>query len=152
MTSMSRRFACLLLAGASMTLPQAALAALPPVTVYKDPNCGCCDAWVTHLRRAGFSATVVQQPDLAPLRRKLRVPDAALSCHTAVVGGYFVEGHVPAADVKRLLASKPAAYGIAAPGMPIGSPGMESPDGTREAYDVLLVGRDGRTRVFSTHR
>ncbi len=148
---LSRRRLGFSIAGVAVSLATAS-AAPPPVTVYKDPNCGCCSGWVTHMRRAGFAVTVVERADLTPLRRTLGVPDSALSCHTAVVGGYFVEGHVPVSDVRRLLAEKPAARGIAAPGMPIGSPGMEAPDGKVEPYAVVLIGRDGRTSVFSRHR
>lgn len=135
----------------SMAVPLIALAAPPSITVYKDPNCGCCTGWIEHLRREGFTATVVEQADLGPLRRKLGVPDAVMSCHTAVAGGYFIEGHVPASAVRRLLAEKPPARGIAVPGMPIGSPGMESRDGRVEPYEVVLVDRTGRLVVFSRH-
>lgn len=121
------------------------------LTVYKTPTCGCCGGWVAHMRRNGFTATVIEQTDLTPVRRRLGVPDAVASCHTAVIDGYALEGHVPAADVLRLLADRPQAAGLAVPGMPLGSPGMEVPDGTRDAFDTLLILRDGRTRVFARH-
>ena len=151
MTDLTRRRLALLIGGAALAVSAPALAAPVTITVYKDPNCGCCTGWVTHLRRTGFAPTVVEQADLTPLRRKMGVPDTMLSCHTAVVGGYFVEGHVPAADVHRLLKEKPPARGIAAPGMPVGSPGMESRDGRTEPYEVMLIDRTGRPSVFARH-
>ena len=126
-------------------------AAAAALTVHKDPNCGCCAGWVDHLTRAGFSATVVNQPDLTAIRARHGVPDAVLSCHTAVIDGYFVEGHVPAEDIKRLIRLKPPALGLAVPGMPVGSPGMETPDGRREPYEVLLIMRDGSSSAFAHH-
>lgn len=125
-------------------------AALPPVAVFKNPSCSCCGAWVDHLKAAGFSVRVSEVDDTAPVRRRHGLPDRYASCHTALVAGYVLEGHVPAADVKRLLALKPAAVGLAVPGMPIGSPGMEQ--GPRvERYQVLLVDRAGQAQVFATH-
>ena len=124
---------------------------LLPVDVYRSPSCGCCLKWVAHLREAGFAVHVHERDDMQAIKQRLGVPDTAQSCHTAQVGSYFVEGHVPAADIKRLLADKPKARGIAVPGMPLGSPGMEVPDGTVQPYDVQLVGRDGATRVYSRH-
>lgn len=121
------------------------------VTVYKDANCGCCGGWVAHMTRAGFAVTVVEQPDLTAVRARYGVPEAAASCHTAVIDGYFIEGHVPPGDVSRLIALRPAARGLAVPGMPSGSPGMEAPDGQVEPYDVLLVLRDGSSSVFARH-
>jgi hypothetical protein len=121
------------------------------VTVYKTPTCGCCGAWAEHMREAGFETTIVNQDDLTAVRRRLGVPDAVVSCHTGVIGDYFFEGHVPAEDVRRLLRERPAARGLAVPGMPIGSPGMEVPDGTRESYQVLIVARSGAVSAFATH-
>lgn len=121
------------------------------VVVYKDPNCGCCGGWVAHMKQAGFPVTVVEQPDLTAIRARYGVPDAATSCHTAVVEGYFIEGHVPSEDVWRLLAARPVARGLAVPGMPSGSPGMEVPDGRVEPYAVLLVLQDGSSSVFARH-
>ncbi len=128
-----------------------AMAALPPVLVHKSPTCGCCELWVEHLRRAGFVVQVDDRDDVNPVKQRLGVPYGKGSCHTAEVGGYFVEGHVPAQDIKRLLAERPAAKGLVLPGMPAGSPGMELPDGTTQPYTVELVGRDGETRPFARH-
>ena len=124
-------------------------AAAAEMTVWKTPWCGCCEAWVAHMRANGFAVTVNEAPDLAPVKRMAGVPDALQTCHTALVEGYTIEGHVPADDVKRLLAERPDAGGLAVPGMPVGSPGMEQ-GGTTEPYDVILFGGDGRT-VFSRH-
>ncbi|HZV37470.1 MAG TPA: DUF411 domain-containing protein, partial [Pseudoxanthomonas sp.] len=112
---------------------------------------GCCGLWVEHLRQAGFAVQVDDREDVNPVKQRLGVPYGKGSCHTAEVGGYFVEGHVPAGDIKRLLAERPDAKGLALPGMPAGSPGMELPDGTSPPYTVELVERDGRTRPFARH-
>lgn len=122
---------------------------LPAVTVYKSPTCGCCSAWVDHLRENGFPVETVDVDDLQAVKAEYGIPPGLQSCHTAVVDGYVVEGHVPAADVKRLLAERPEAAGLAVPGMPVGSPGMEQGD-TAEPYDVLLVD-DGQSSVFAHH-
>lgn len=114
----------------------------PPITVHKDPSCGCCSGWVRHLQQAGFVTTVVETRDLDAAKKRLGVPDDLAACHTAEVSGYVVEGHVPALALKRFLAERPNAAGLAVPGMPIGSPGMEG--GTPEAYAVVLFGPDGR--------
>jgi hypothetical protein len=130
--------------------PGLARAALPKVQVYKNPSCGCCAAWVDHLKAAGFSVSVTEVADTAVARSRLGLPERFGSCHTAVVGGYVVEGHVPAEDVKRLLARKPDAIGLAVPGMPVGSPGMEM--GSRQdPYKVLLIDRSGRESVFARY-
>ena len=121
------------------------------LTVYKTPWCACCSGWVTHMRRAGFRLTVIEVEDLAPIRERYGISFERSSCHTGVVGGYAIEGHVPPADVIRLLDQKPRAKALLVPGMPMGSPGMESPTGDREAYDVLLLLADGSTRVFARH-
>ena len=123
-------------------------AALPPVTVYKDANCGCCTAWARHLSDAGFDVTSHDVTDLPERKQALGVPARLGSCHTAQVGGYVVEGHVPAAAIKRLLQENPAATGLAVPGMPIGSPGMEGPN--PERYTVQLFDRNGM-RVFERY-
>ena len=123
---------------------------LPPVTVYKDPNCGCCSLWVQHLERAGFRVTATNTSDMPALRAKLGVPAHVQSCHTAVVGDYVVEGHVPADDVKRMLSTRPDVKGIAVPGMPIGSPGMEQGN-VKHQYSVLSFDATGRTSVFAMH-
>ena len=121
--------------------------ALQQVTVYKTPTCGCCRAWVDHLREHGFDVVVRDSADLAPVKRAHGVPGELESCHTAVVGGYVVEGHVPADLVAKLLAERPDVAGLAVPGMPQGSPGMEGP--VKEAYDVLAFQKDGRTTVYA---
>jgi hypothetical protein len=120
------------------------------VTVFKDPNCGCCKSWVEHLRKHGFDVVTRDTSDLSGPKRTGRVPEQLHSCHTAFVNGYVVEGHVPAADIQRLLKDKPKVAGIAVPGMPAGSPGMEM--GSRvDRYDVIAFNRDGSTRVFARH-
>jgi hypothetical protein len=119
------------------------------VFVYKTPSCGCCTDWVDHLRANGFAVTVEDVADLDAVKARLGVPRDLASCHTATVGGYVVEGHVPAGDVRRLLGEKPDAIGLAVPGMPIGSPGMERGD-EREPYAVIAFGARGRS-VFATH-
>jgi hypothetical protein len=126
-------------------------AALPEVHVHKDANCGCCNVWVEHLREAGFKVRVTDSPDMGAVKQRVGVPYGKGSCHTAEVGGYFVEGHVPAADIKRLLAQRPAARGLVLPGMPLGSPGMEVPSGVVQPYTVELVDKDGSTREWSRH-
>lgn len=119
-------------------------AGLPLVTVTKDPGCGCCDAWVDHLRAAGFPVRVVESDDVDALKSRLGVPAELASCHTAKVGGYVIEGHVPAAALARLLAERPAATGLAVPGMPAGSPGMDYPGTVPEPYEVVLFGPEGQ--------
>lgn len=126
-------------------------AALPPMTVYKSPTCGCCKLWVEHMEKAGFKITVRNTPELNPIKLKLGVPAGLGSCHTAKVGDYFVEGHVPASDVKRLLKEKPDALGISVPGMPLGSPGMEVPTGETQPYTVTMINKDGSLSIFSSH-
>ena len=126
------------------------LPALPPVHVVKTATCGCCNEWVTHLRQGGFRVTVANVPDVTPTARRLGVPDDLRSCHTASVGGYAIEGHVPAADIRRLLRERPAAAGIAVPGMPVGSPGMEH-GSHRQRYNTILFTRAGRRTVFARH-
>ena len=124
----------------------------PRVEVWKDPNCGCCGEWVRHLEGHGFQVRVHNEGNTAA-RGRLGIPEKLGSCHTAVVGGYVVEGHVPAAEIHRLLRERPAALGLAVPGMPVGSPGMDGGvyGGRKDAYDVLLVARDGSTRVFRSY-
>lgn len=123
---------------------------MPAMTVWKSPWCGCCVKWVEHMRAAGFEVKVEEVEDLGIVKRMAAVPDEVQSCHTARVGDYTVEGHVPAADVVRLLTERPDAIGLAVPGMPAGSPGMET--GGRDPYDVLLLKRDGQTEVFNAYR
>jgi hypothetical protein len=114
----------------------------PTITVHKDPNCGCCGLWVRHLQAAGFTVKAIDTAELDAVKTRLGVPQELAACHTAEIAGYVVEGHVPAAALKRFLAEKPNATGLAVPGMPIGSPGMEG--GTPEPYDVVLFGPAGR--------
>ena len=125
-------------------------AAASTIEVVKSPFCGCCTHWIEYLRHEGFEVNVVDAEDVTPTARRLGVPDALRSCHTASVDGYAIEGHVPAADIRRLLAERPDAAGLAVPGMPIGSPGMEQGD-RREPYQTILFGRDGRRTVFAQH-
>lgn len=133
--------------GASAAVP----AVLPTVTVHKSPTCGCCTSWVEHLRKAGFPVQVVENEDVNPIKIEVGVPPGRGSCHTALVAGYFVEGHVPVDDILRLLKERPEARGLALPGMPAGSPGMELPSGYVQPYTVQLVARDGSTSAFSHH-
>lgn len=119
----------------------------PEITVYKSPTCGCCTAWVTHVKRAGFRVVVHDTLDVQPVKDRWGVPGDLISCHTAKVENYVIEGHVPADLIQRLLQEKPAVLGIATPGMPSGSPGMEG--GLVEPYDVLTFDKDGRTALFA---
>lgn len=118
--------------------------------VTKSAYWGCCKHWVEHMKKAGFTVQVRDVEDVTPTARKLGVPDNLRSCHTSTIGGYVIEGHVPAPDVKRLLATKPKATGIAVPGMVVGSPGMEQ-DGLKEPYKVVIFDKSGVTRVFASH-
>ncbi len=122
------------------------------IEVWKDPNCGCCHDWISHLEANGFVVAVIDKGNAAA-RTRLGMPNRFGSCHTGLVQGYVIEGHVPAADIRRLLEEKPEALGLAVPGMPIGSPGMDGPayGGRRDPYDVLLVARDGSARIFNTY-
>jgi hypothetical protein len=121
------------------------------VTVYKNAQCGCCRKWVDHLRKEGFEVTAKDVDDLAAIKAKLRVPASLTSCHTAIVGRYVVEGHVPAADIRKLLTEKPKVAGIGVPGMPVGSPGMEIPDMPADKYEVMTFAKDGKQTVFASH-
>lgn len=157
----SRRHALHLLAAIAGMATLPALAASPaktPMEVWKDPNCGCCKDWVALMEKAGFAVTVHDTGN-TEMRAKLGLPVRLGSCHTALVGGYLVEGHVPAADVHKLLKEKPKALGITVPGMPVGSPGMDGSmyGGRKDPYDVLLVTKNApstkvTTRVFSSYR
>ncbi len=118
--------------------------------VYKTPTCGCCTAWVEHVTAAGFNPRIVEMADLTPVRTKLNAPDDLASCHVAVIDGYVVEGHVPADAIKKLIAERPDAIGIFVPGMPLGSPGMESPYGL-QAFDVILLRHDGARKIFASY-
>lgn len=120
------------------------------MTVYRDPNCGCCKSWAEIARRAGYEPTIVDRQDMPAIKVKLGVPADLASCHTTLIAGYVVEGHVPMADVKRLISARPRGVrGIAVPGMPIGSPGMEAPDGTTDAFAVMAFDGTGHSMPFT---
>jgi hypothetical protein len=121
----------------------------PAMVVFRDPTCGCCHHWVEHLTANGFAVTVHDAPDMKPIKARFGVPTDLSSCHTGEIGGYVIEGHVPAVAIRRLLAEKPAGRGLAVPGMPIGSPGMEG--GEPEIYEVMLFG-DGAPQSFGRFR
>ncbi|MBI1906947.1 MAG: DUF411 domain-containing protein [Rhodocyclales bacterium] len=127
-----------------------AAAAEAEVVMYKDPNCGCCAKWAEHLRDNGFKVRVVPSDDMGRIKSEAGVPRELTSCHTAKVGRYIVEGHVPAADVERLLAEQPEVVGLAAPGMPMGSPGMDGPY-PADRFDVISYDAAGETQVFASH-
>ena len=122
---------------------------LPEVEVWKDPNCGCCTKWIAHMRAAGFDVTAHDVGDINAARAQLGMPHRYASCHSARIGNYVIEGHVPADDIKRILEARPMAKGLAVPGMPMGSPGMEGPHS--EPYQTLLIGPGGKARVFAEH-
>ena len=136
------------IAFAAMFVGTAAHAAT--MTVYKHPSCGCCAKWIEHVEKHGFTVKTVATEDMMTVKKRLGVPDAQMSCHTTKVGNFVVEGHVPAADIKRLLAQKPKARGIAVAGMPMGAPGMEHGD-HHQPYSTMLIGTDGKTSVFASH-
>ena len=123
-------------------------AALPPVEVWKDPSCGCCGNWSLHMRQAGFTVTINATDDMDAIKRAKGVPNELQACHTAVVEGYVIEGHVPAGDVKKLLAERPSAVGLAVPGMPASSPGMNQPG---EPYEVILFGTPTGARTYAQY-
>lgn len=145
--------AAVLLAGSGFALPALAGESVQgAVHVVKDPDCGCCGAWIDHLAAEGFASTV-ETRDAAALeafKREKGVPAALASCHTATVAGYVLEGHVPAADIRRLLSEAPEAIGLAVPGMPYGSPGM-GPESERDAYELVLIRKDGSSEVFTRY-
>lgn len=120
------------------------------IEVTKTPTCGCCTEWVEHMREAGFTVKVVDVPDVTPVADGLGVPRDLRSCHTAKVEGYAIEGHVPAGDVQRLLKERPQAVGLAVPGMPLGSPGMEVP-GRSDRYPVILISESGEHSIYAVH-
>ena len=158
---LTRRSALAWLAAAASLAALPAIAAPPaktPMEVWKDPNCGCCKDWIEIMEKSGFDVKVHEVGNSA-VRATLGLPAQYGSCHTALVGGYVVEGHVPAADVRKLLQEKPKALGITAPGMPVGSPGMDGPEygGRKDPYDVLLItknlmGNNVSARVFTSYR
>lgn len=124
----------------------------PKVEVWKDPNCGCCKDWIAHLEKSGFDVKVNDAGN-DQARQRLGIPQSLGSCHTASVGGYAIEGHVPAREIKRLLAAKPRAVGLAVPGMPIGSPGMDAAiyKGRKDPFDVLLIAKDGTSSIYQSY-
>jgi hypothetical protein len=153
---MQRRFfaqALASLAGMSLLAPALVAQTRPQLEVWKDPNCGCCKDWVAHMQASGFDVKVHDSGNSAA-RKRLGMPDKLGSCHTALVGGYAIEGHVPAREVQRLLKERPAALGLTVPGMPVGSPGMDGAiyGGRKDPYDVLLVSRSGASRVYQSYR
>lgn len=141
----------LLAALVSVSGPALAQRQGPTVQVYKSPTCGCCTNWVKHLQQHGFATQVTETEDIGAIKARHGVPARAQSCHTAIVAGYVLEGHVPAADLQRLLKEKPAVVGLAVPGMPIGSPGMEVPNMSPQRYDVLTFDKQGQLKVFASH-
>ncbi len=154
MLRISRRHLLLsgIAAAAYPVIPADAAVEETVIHVRKDPDCSCCSAWIKIVETAGFPVTVEMLPpaDLAAFKVARGIPQAMASCHTAEAGGYLIEGHVPVADLRRLLAEMPDALGLAVPGMPWGSPGM-GPEAEREAYDVHLIARDGSTTLFSSY-
>ena len=152
-THSRRRFVGTALALAAAAAWPAHAAAGPRIEVWKSPSCGCCKDWIALLQREGFSVQTFEQGNTA-MRAQLGLAARYGSCHTARVGGYVVEGHVPVREIRRLLAEKPDALGIAVPGMPVCSPGMDGPEygGRRDPYDVLLVHRDGSSRVYASYK
>ncbi len=139
------------LAAASLAAPGAWAATAPALTVYKTASCGCCKGWITTMTRAGYRPKVNTVEDVTPFNKRHGVPFELSSCHLSTIGSYVVVGHVPPGDVARLLRERPKALGITVPGMPLGSPGMETPDGRREPFQTLLLLPGGRTQVFARH-
>lgn len=152
--TISRRTLLIGCAALATASPLTALAqrAGPAIHVMKDPNCGCCSAWIGILENDGFGVTTEPSAGTLLMRYKLDngIPQEMVSCHTGSVEGYMIEGHVPIADIRRLLDERPDAVGLAVPGMPYGSPGM-GPESEREAYDVFLIRGDGSTEVFASY-
>ena len=120
-----------------------------PITVYKTPTCGCCGKWVDHMRQHGFAPKVTDLPNLAAIKQSAGVPQNLQSCHTSTIDGYAIEGHVPADVIRQLLKEKPKVAGIAVPGMPMGSPGMEQ-GGVKDKYNVVAFGQDGSQKVYAS--
>ena len=148
----SRRGFGAAIAAAAATHGAAAHAAPgPAITIYKSNGCTCCEGWIAHMKGAGYRPKVIPIDNLMPVWRRHGVPDELSSCHLGLVGGYVTVGHVPAADVSRMLREKPKAIGLTVAGMPIGSPGMESNNGKREAFDTLLLLPGGKTRVYARY-
>lgn len=135
---------------AAAPLAREAAPAAVEITVFKSPSCGCCKEWVEHLRKHAFTVVARDTSDVSSIKRTAGVPEKLASCHTAFVNGYVIEGHVPAEDIHRLLKDKPRIHGIAVPGMPAGSPGMEV-GSRKDPYDVVAFKRDGSTSVYAKH-
>jgi len=153
MTDRFSRRAFIVAGAASATLlawpaMSAAAAAKPKMTTYRSPSCGCCGKWIDAARAAGFAVTVVATDDIYAIKSKHGVPDELVSCHTTLVGGYVVEGHVPFDAVRRLLARRPKVKGIGVPGMPLGTPGMEAPDGRKQPFKVMAFSASGKVSAF----
>ncbi len=125
-------------------------ATYPPIKAYRNPGCGCCEKWAAQLKQAGFVITMEDDEDLAGRKKRLGVPADLSGCHTAIIGDYVIEGHVPPKDILKFLAERPASLGLSVPGMPVGSPGMEI-DGMKDAYGVIQFSRDGTRRVYSKY-
>ena len=148
-----RTFLGQLAGGAALAVTASALPALaetapPTITVYKSPTCGCCAKWLDHVRAGGFTVVSHDVSDTGVIKARYGVPDALASCHTGLIGNYVVEGHVPADLIQRMLRERPKIRGLAVPGMPVGSPGMEG--GTPQKYDVVAFTKDGKTRVYAS--
>lgn len=138
-------------AAAPAAAPTASVSASPvTMTVYKSPTCGCCKNWIEHVKAAGFAVEVHDMDDLSEIKAEAGVPDRARSCHTAIVDGYAIEGHVPAETIRRLLKERPKVAGLAVPGMPVGSPGMEVPGQAADKYDVVAYDRTGTVSVYES--
>lgn len=148
---MTRNVVLALAAALVASAPMAGQQQQPTIDVYKSATCGCCSKWVEHLKHNGFTVRTTNREDLAQFKASHHVPPRVQSCHTAVVNGYVIEGHVPASDVQRLIKERPAVVGLAVPGMPIGSPGMEIPGRGVQPFDVIAFDKDRQTRVFASH-
>ena len=149
--ALTRRSFIVAIAGTALLRPAWAADGLPTIRVHRDPSCACSSAWVAHLKAEGFPVDMVETAELNRVRSRLGVPPSLAACHTAEVAGYVVEGHVPAGAIKRLLAERPDAKGLAVPGMPVGSPGMEVEGAAPETYEVMLFGPVGQ-RPFARYR
>lgn len=135
---------------AAAALPGAAFGGSTTIKVFRSPTCGCCAKWVTHLQEHGFSTEVEEVADVAPIKARYGVPGALASCHTGIVEGYVLEGHVPAEDIQRLLKERPSVVGLAVPGMPVGSPGMEM-GGRKDPFQVMAFDEAGKSWAFASH-